>query len=435
MSGWRDVEHGRRELDWDVLVGAIDQASCLTEAGRQAVRRALGDLHTFFGPGWLSRAASCDRPEDRIPLAVFSPSLSGPDLQWRGFVELLSLWARLQSLVVGHVAGIGRLRTTLRSNPVRIEFRHAVAQARIGCQARLAGARVMLEPEKPDKRPGDVRAIRGDTDVFFEYRAIDIDRKTRAHMSQMYAAVQVLLRLGSEYGVTWSGELPLIPDEEWQRRVRDAGASTAASGAPTDVVTGGVLRCTAGGAAAAGENGGKLIWPEFDRDQQFRLLSALAKKAERTQAAGAAWIWFEDAGAVWPRTPFATAPISEKIDILVNVLDEMFRSNPHVVGVVLTSGEAEPVSLSETFVDHPRGAGFVRRLPTGQLRESVLVHRKLVVPGQFEFVRRLCETEPTWLNDALVRLDTAPVHRLLATPVQQASSLYLPDTRNRGPLR
>lgn len=426
MSGWRDVEHGRRALDWDVLVGDVDRAPCLTAAGRQTVRRALSDLSAFFGSGWLSRAANIDRPEDRIPLAMFSPSLSGPDLQWRGFVVLLSLWARLQLLSDDHVAGIGALRKTLRNNPVRIEFRHAIAQARLGCQARLLGAHVTLEPDKPDKRPGDVRVVRGDTDVFFEYRAIDIDKKTRVHASRMDTAALFLLRLGSEYEVTWSGELPLAPDEEWQRRVRDASALTAMTGIPTEVAIGGVLRCTVGDAAAAGENGGRLVWPEFDRDQQFRLLSALAKKAEQTEAAGAAWIWFEDAGAVWPRTPFAAAPISEKVDTLVDVLDDLFHSHPHVVGVVLTSGDAEPVRQGETSVDHPRGAGFVRQLPTGQLRESVIVHRTLVVPGQLELVRRLCAAEPSWLDEALVRLGADPIHLLLKTPLRPAGALYLP---------
>lgn len=386
----------------------------------------MSDLSVFFGTEWLSRAANRSNPEDRIPLAMFSPSLSGPDLQWRGFVELLSLWARLQLLVVDQVAGIGALRKTLRNNPARVEFRHAVAQARIGCQAWLAGARVTLEPDKPDNRPGDVRIVSGATEVFLEYRAIDIDKKTRAHMSRMDEAVQFLLRLGTEYGVTWSGELPLVPDEDWRRLVRDVSASTSLTGMSTEVATEGALRCTAGDAAAAGKNGGTLVWPEFDRDQQFRLLSALVKKAEQTRAAGAAWIWFEDAGAVWPRTPFATTPISEKIDTLAGVLADLFRSHPHVVGVVLTSGDLEPVRQVETSVDHPRGAGFVRLLPTGQLRESVTVHRNLVVPGQFELVRRLCATEATWLNEALVRLGVGPVHSLLETPQSPSSALYLP---------
>ena len=426
MSVWKDVERGRRVLDWEVVAGDVEGAECLTAAGRQTIRRALGDLSAFFGPGWLPRAADPNRPDDQIPLATFAPSLSGPALQWRGFVGLLSLWARFQVLVVDRVPAVTAVRKTLRSNPARIEFRHAVAQARLGCQARLAGAQVTLEPTMPGKRLGDLRAMRGDTDVFLEYRAIDVDRKTREHMQRMDEAAMFLLQVGSEYGVTWSGEIPLVPDEQWRRHVREASASSSSTGRAIEVMTGGVLRCTAGNAAAAGNGGGRLVWPKFDQDQQFRFLSALVKKAEQTRAAGAAWIWFEDAGALWPRTPFAATTISEKIDTLVDVLDDLFHKNPHVVGVVLTSGELEPVNQGEASVKHPRGAGFVRLLPTGRLRESVVVHRELTVPGQLELVCQLCASEPTWLDKALVLLNAGPVHDLVTTPVRRASALYLP---------
>jgi hypothetical protein len=245
-------------------------------------------------------------------------------------------------------------------------------------------------------------------------------------MRRMDDAVLFLLRVGTEYGVTWSGELPLVPDEQWQRWVREASAASSSTGDPTEVTTGGVLRCTSGDAAAAGEGGGRLVWPEFDQDQQFRLLSALVKKAEQTRAAGAAWIWFEDAGAVWPRTPFAATPISEKIDTLVDVLDDLFRSNPHIVGVVLTSGEAGPINQADASVEHARGAGFVRLLPTGRLRESVIVHRELTVPGQLELVRQLCASEPTWLDNALILLGARRIHDLVTTPLPRTSALYLP---------
>jgi hypothetical protein len=413
-SGWGDVEQGRRELGWDVLFGEPEEAAYLSPLGREVARRAMDGLSEFFGPGWLTQAANQTKSQDRIDLMALSPSIFGPSQeQRRAFLRLLGLWTSLQVLVDSHAEGIGALRRTMRSNPARIEFRHAVAQARLAAQAQLVGARVTLEPAKPDKTPGDVRAVRGGAEVFLEYRGMDADMRSTRHAARMEQASVYLLHGGGGHAVTWSGELPLDPDDEWYRRVQQASEQCARTGAPVEVATdGAVLRCTPGDAHAAGEGRGTIVWPRFDRDQQHRFMRALDAKAEQTRAAGAAWIWLEDGGALWPRTPFAASSLSEKIDTLVDLLDRYFPEHPHVLGVVLTSGEPGPVPQGEASVRHPRGAGFVRELPSGQLRESVVVRRRLDVPGQFELVSQLCTTEPSWLGHALVRL--LPPHLLLS---------------------
>jgi hypothetical protein len=176
-----------------------------------------------------------------------------------------------------------------------------------------------------------------------------------------------------------------------------------------------VLRCTPGDTRAGGESGGTVVWPRFDRVQQYRLMRTLKAKAEQTRAAGAAWIWLEDGGALWPRTQFAASSLSEKIDSLVDVLDGYFAEHPHVLGVVLTSGDLDPVDQDEVSIRHARGAGFMRVLPSGQLRESMVVQRQLHVPGQFELVCQLCTTESRWLDNALSRLIAARVF-LSVTP-------------------
>jgi len=249
MSGWSDVEQGRRELDWDVLVGDLDQVDYLTSLGREVTRRALVGLKEFFGPGWLSRAANPTDPRNRVALAMVSPSLFGPSQRQRdAFIGLLGWWASIQVLQDAGAEGISVLRKTMRSNPVRIELRHAVAQAL------LAGARVTLEPVKPDGRPGDVRAVRGESDVFLEYRAIDPDMRSVEHTRRMEHASMFLLTIGGEHRVTWSGDLPLEPDEAWYQRIREASEQCARTAAPVEVATAGaVLRCTPGNVNPARE--------------------------------------------------------------------------------------------------------------------------------------------------------------------------------------
>jgi hypothetical protein len=285
----------------------------------------------------------------------------------------------------------------------------------------------MLEPPKRDGRPGDVRAVRGETDVFLEYRAIDPDMHSTKHAHRMEQASLFLLQIGGRYGVTWSGELPLDTDDDWYHRIREASEQCGRAAAPLEVATdGAVLRCTPGDVTAAGEGGGTVVWPRFDRDQHDRLMRALNAKADQTRAAGAAWIWLEDGGALWPRTPFAVSSLSEKIDTLVDMLAGFFPEHPHVLGVVLTSGEPEPRVQDEVSVGHRRGAGFVRLLPSGQLRESLVVRRQLDVPGQFELVCQLCASEPTWLDGVLSRLGVGSLERLLISPLRTVGGLYLP---------
>ena len=270
--------------------------------------------------------------------------------------------------------GIGKLRKTVRSNPVRIELRHAFAQARLAAQALLAGARVTLEPEKADGKPGDLRAVRGGTDVFLEYRAIDPDNRSVEHTDRMEQASMFLLMGGRQHGVTWSGDLPLEPDEAWYQRIREASKLCVRTAAPVEVATAdAVLRCTPGAVNPTDENSGVVRWPRFDQDQHDRVMRVLNQKADQTKAAVAAWIWLEDGGALWPRTPFAASSLSDKIDTLIDVLDSFFAEHRHVLGVVLTSGEPAPAVPDDASVRKDRGAGFVRLLPSGQRRESVVV--------------------------------------------------------------
>jgi hypothetical protein len=303
-----------------------------------------------------------------------------------------------------------------------------VWSARLATQAHLVGARLTLEPAKPDGKPGDLRDVRGATDVFLEYRAIDPDTQSTTHTRHLEQANITLLRIGGEHNVTWSGELPHDPDDDWLRRIREASERCSRTGTPVEVTTGqALLRCTPGDASAAGEDGGTVVWPQFDRDQHDRLMRALNHKAAQTKAARAAWIWLQDGGALWPRTPFAASSLADKIDTLVDILHMFFVEHHHVLGVVLSSGDTERVTRNEESVRHARGAGFVRLLPSGRLRESVVIQRQLEVPGQFELISQLCTTELNWLDAALSRLGANRLEHLMISPLRSPGGLHLPS--------
>lgn len=429
--GWIDVEQGRRPLDWAVCFGDPDEADYLTPAGRAVAIQAAADLEQFFGADWPHRAAHPPSQVPMVGLAQFCPSLQKAP----GFAAAVALRAQLQLLVVDHIEGIGKLRDNLRSNPVRDEFRHGIAQARLAVQAHLAGARVVLEPRKPTGGPGDLLAVRAGSELFFEFRAIGPDDASIGHEQRIDDTFTFLLYLGSRYAVRWSGSLPAMPDDEWRHTVEEAAQHAAHSHTPVEVTTDGATLIVERDAGPAQTS---LAGPRFEVDQEHRLVRAVVRKAIQTEPARAAWIWLEDHGALWPKTAFASYSLTQKVTALADTLSPVFAAHPHLLGVVLTSdtlrldGPVEPATERQD-----RGAAFLRTLPDGRVRQSVVVHRPLVVPGQYALACQLCTEEPSWLDNALARLGvpggiasltTAAMHPAMADdrPRRSPEGLYLP---------
>ncbi|MGW4464734.1 hypothetical protein [Micromonospora sp. NPDC004704] len=424
---WRDVEAGRRQLDWAVAVGDPAEAEYLTSTGRRIASQAIMDLEAFFGPAWLHRATHPAPGMTGPTMGPYFASLLGAP----AFVAVVGLWARLQVLVDAKVQGIGQVRKNLRANPTAEEFRHHIALARLAVLAIQAGARITLEPVKPQGGPGDLRAVRADSDVFIEVRALGPDQAFRAYNQRVRDATTHLRVLAGRHGVHWDGDLPPEATLQWKETVALAAAEAAATGVPVEVTVDELTLTAQPDPAPAGA---RIAGPMWEADQGPRLLQALMGKAVKTQSAGAAWLWLEDAGAVWPLTPFARDPLPQKIDVLRQALDPLFDAHPHVLGVVLTSGEMRLNGLDATEAHH-RGAAFRRTTPGSLARESIVVHRRLNVPGQYALITELCTEEPAWLDRALARLGipggvtalTTPPARHVPTGAQKhRSGLYLP---------
>jgi hypothetical protein len=200
----------------------------------------------------------------------------------------------------------------------------------------------------------------------------------------------------------WSGKLPPMPDDEWRQAAEDAARAAAQSHTPVEVTTDGATLVVE---SDTGRTQTSLVGHRFEADQEYRLLSALGKKAIQTEPARAAWIWLEDYGAVWPTTAFARYALSQKVNLLVETFGPLLATHPHLLGVVLASdtlrldGPLEPVTERQDG-----GTGFLRTLHDGRVRESVAIHRPLVVPDQYALVCQICAAEPSWLDVALDRL-------------------------------
>lgn len=305
-------------------------------------------------------------------------------------------------MVDGRVAGIGKLRANLRGNPVRDEFLHGIGQARLAAQACRAGARVVLEPRKSQGGPGDLLAVRAGSEVFVEFRRIGPDRKSIAHHERTDQAFHYLIHLEQQHSVRWSGTLPGNFSEEWQTTVVAAAVKAARDRRSIEVtIDGATLRVEPDGESVKTS----LAAPLFEEDQEQRFIRVLMQKAGQTASAGAAWIWLEDDGALWPMTAFARYPLKQKIEVLAETFGSLFAAHPHVLGVVVTSAPHRldgPIEPADEASD--RGSDYLRTLPDGMVRESIVIPRKLVVPEQYALVRQLCADEPSWLDHALARL-------------------------------
>jgi len=136
-----------------------------------------------------------------------------------------------------------------------------------------------------------------------------------------------------------------------------------------------------------------------------RLWRDLDKKARQTHAAGEAWVWVQDNnGTLWSTTPFAQMPLQAKANVLSDLVEPLFDMHPHLVGVVLSSASMPGGTATNVNTQVPQGLGFRRVLPGAKVRESIVLHRRPVGPGQLDLVAGLCADEPSWLARALSRL-------------------------------
>src|SRR4051794_27582584 len=102
-NAWRDVEAGRRKLDWAVAIGDPTELDFLTPLGRQTAARMADDLEKFFGPAWLHKAVHPTGGVAGPTMGPYYASLAGVG----AFRSVVGLWARLQYLVRAETAGVG----------------------------------------------------------------------------------------------------------------------------------------------------------------------------------------------------------------------------------------------------------------------------------------------------------------------------------------
>lgn len=128
-----------------------------------------------------------------------------------------------------------------------------------------------------------------------------------------------------------------------------------------------------------------------------RLTGILGKKGAQTRGADIAWIWVEDYGGIHALHPFTSSPLAQEIAILTRLVGDALADYPHVAGMAW-SGAARCSRLpANEQAKAPAGAAIQRGLPIEHLRQTAIVSRHLILPGQISVLSRACDREPHWL--------------------------------------
>jgi hypothetical protein len=238
-----------------------------------------------------------------------------------------------------------------------------------------------------------------------------------------------LLGLQTRYGVQIDGALPGALDQDaeaaWRQRVQQAAADCAAGHGPVSVRWPGIEALTVRPDEAT--IGDKLTGPLIELDAGTRLLSKLDGKGEQTSDAGIAWVWMEDHNEVMRFVPFSSAPLEKKIAQFHDLAGALLEHHGHLAGIVWTRTHRAGGQVRAVTEHTEQGFAMVRALPGGRARESVVIHRRIVLPDQTNAVMRLIDREPEWLDHALARLGyPGGFAALLKKPPTPATALWTP---------
>jgi hypothetical protein len=308
---------------------------------------------------------------------------------------------------------------------------HTLAQARRAAVGAYLSASVTVEPGKAGG-PGDVLLRWPGQKVFLEIVTFGPDPSRE--MEEAHHQRHMLHLMGLAKGpIYWEGFVPgylyQADEDAWLRVTVRAAAQCLQTSQPVEIPgpDGQVLTVRYG----SQPEGSGTYGPDLNLDFSTRLTRVLERKGAQTRGAGIAWIWVEDYGGVHALHPFTKLPLQSKISGLATLAGSALSDRPHVAGIIWSGvTRRSPLPLNE-HAEGDRGLAFQKGLPIEHVRETVIVNRSLIIPGQTSVLAQACEHEPLWLDWALRQLDIpGGVNSLLTHPPQEPRSiLWRPPAR------
>jgi hypothetical protein len=426
-----EIGHGQRRFGWNEWFGDVDGAGYLTEGGRQVARRAITDLTSFFGTGWLSRAIEPGQTGAAIPiLGRYAPLLAlTPARRPALYIESIRWWASIQTLIDATVGGLTAVRRDARGDLSTHRLLHTLTQARLASIGMSTGAEVALEPGKSGG-PGDVLLRWSGHEAFLEVVTFGPDENSEVEDKHHHQHFLHLLSLRPAEPICWEGDIPGLlnrtDEAAWIKATAEAAARCAQMGEPVEIPgRDGTCLIVRPGAAPPGTSA---KGPYAESDDGSRLARKIDRKGTQTRGAGIAWVWVEDYGGIHPLSAVENMPIEAKLGALADLAAPILVGQPHLAGIAWSAARWSSSALPDAQAQTASGSVLQRALPVNRVRQSVILNRRLILPDQTARMVRLCEAEPRWLDWALARLGvTGGVNALLTQPPPLPKSpLWIP---------
>ena len=120
--------------------------------------------------------------------------------------------------------------------------------------------------------------------------------------------------------------------------------------------------------------------------------------------------------------------IDAKLSALADLAGPVLTDRPHLAGITWSAAQWCSPVLPDVQAKDLTGVALQRALPIERVRQSIVLDRRLILPGQTAKVRQICDAEPSWLDWALAQLGiTGGVNALLTQPPQAPQSrLWVP---------
>jgi hypothetical protein len=380
------------------------ELTCEHDARSRAGRWAISRLRELLGEDWLPRAVARDR--GGYPLALLQ---LGSHLL--ALAEALE-WALRLEISMG-LEGRAKALRDLRRDPSPRRLLHSRAQLLLAGLACRLGWPAALETRREDQPPADVEIAAPTGSLNVEVRVLTQSDDARAKRAAADRTSDWLFALGCEQGVWIGGNLDRHPTEsernEIERIVED-NASIVHAGMPVELSMPGIdLELSPRGAANQSLRG-----PAVKEDLFWRMVEAIAEKANKMRRSGAGWLHLTTLTGLWAFTSWAQSPLEEQLAVMTTALEEALGDNKPD-GIVLCSAAGMNQSgIKSESVTTKNGIALRRAINPVRVRGTLIMSFNPNGRAALPSWQTLADTEADWLDWALNNRCLPSVADLLA---------------------
>lgn len=399
---------GRRSLGWELWIAAVDESQCLTDAGKDIIRKIGEDFQEWLGDKII-----------QVPHHIlWSMSTVGlcPLNDCRAtYLRILDLWAhiKISSFEFG-VKRKERVLEQLRSNSQSAQWHHALLQLEIAGFAVRDGFGCAFEYKSRGGYPADVCIISADghCTALVETVTVYVDKRTQEAHECFEVVEHVLWQVYLTDGVSAQGKIYSLLSathiEELAAKVLKKARRISVHGGRAKIqVPGAYIRLVKHDEARPP----KLVGPRVGTDLWRRTEQKILEKSRQAKGEHI-WIRMDNVSGMFQFTQWGQMSMQTKVTYLESLLHPVFAELTNVDGFILS--DSGMISAEQEQVYDHGSAICVRQVMTDhRVRETLILARGDEKVTRFQkTVAGWYETESTWLEWALSRIEGPPLSTL-----------------------